>query len=668
MSSMFYAHLAVQGMRKNGKIYLPYILTSVGIVMMYYIVSYLTYSKSLYNMTGGRDMQMILSWGTGVIAVFSFIFLLYTNSFVMRRRKKEFGLYNILGMGKKNIASILIWETLITFLSSVIAGLGLGILLSKLSELCTAKMLGENISLGFTIEKQAIINSILLFGAVFLLILLNSLRQIHTSKPIELLHSDKGGEKPPKAKWLLAFIGLIILGVAYYISCTIRDPMSALLMFFVAVIMVIVATYILFTVGSVTLCKMLQKNKRYYYKTEHFVSISSMSYRMKRNGASLASICILSTMVLVMISSTLCLYIGKEDSIHNRYPREIAMETYSIDEQYTNAIKGVSEKIVENHNLSIDNLLYYNCLPVAGTLGGSIMKIENTGDYSKLTQLYVFTIDEYNRLMNKNETLENDEIIMYTNKSDYMYHEFTIDGFQSLKIKEQVDEFNKDIVNDSSALSVPVVFIFVSDVEQLNKIYDFQLKQYGDNASLFKNYYGFNLNCEDNEETAIFDEICDEISNLQLKDENFPSVKTDSVIRNRESFYSMFGGIFFLGILLSVVFIFAAVLIMYYKQITEGYEDADKFEIMQKVGMTKQEIKKSINSQVLTVFFAPLITAGIHTGFAFPILLKLLRLFGLCNTPLLIGITAGSFAVFAIFYVLVYKITSISYYKIVSKQ
>lgn len=668
MNSMFYAHLAVQGMRKNGKIYLPYILTSVGIVMMYYIVSYLTYSKSLYNMTGGRDMQMILSWGTGVIAVFSFIFLLYTNSFVMRRRKKEFGLYNILGMGKKNIASILIWETLITFSSSIIAGLGLGILLSKLSELCTAKMLGENISLGFTIEKQAIINSILLFGAVFLLILLNSLRQIHTSKPIELLHSDKSGEKPPKAKWFLAFIGLIILGIAYYISCTIRDPMSALLMFFVAVIMVIVATYILFTVGSVTLCKMLQKNKRYYYKTEHFVSISSMSYRMKRNGASLASICILSTMVLVMISSTLCLYIGKEDSIHNRYPREIAMETYSIDEQYTNAVKGVSEKIVENHNLNIDNLLYYNCLPVAGTLGGSIMKIENTGDYSKLTQLYVFTIDEYNRLMNKNETLENDEIIMYTNKSDYMYHEFTIDGFQSLKIKEQVDEFNKDIVNDSSALSVPVVFIFVSDVEQLNKIYDFQLKQYGDNASLFKNYYGFNLNCEDNEETAIFDEIRYEISNLQSKDENFPSVKTDSVIYNRKSFYSMFGGIFFLGILLSVVFIFAAVLIMYYKQITEGYEDADKFEIMQKVGMTKQEIKKSINSQVLTVFFAPLITAGIHTGFAFPILLKLLRLFGLCNTSLLIGITAGSFAVFAIFYVLVYKITSISYYKIVSKQ
>lgn len=668
MNSMFYAHLAVQGMRKNGKIYLPYILTSVGIVMMYYIVSYLTYSKSLYNMTGGRDMQMILSWGTGVIAVFSFIFLLYTNSFVMRRRKKEFGLYNILGMGKKNIASILIWETLITFSSSIIAGLGLGILLSKLSELCTAKMLGENISLGFTIEKQAIINSILLFGAVFLLILLNSLRQIHTSKPIELLHSDKSGEKPPKAKWFLAFIGLIILGIAYYISCTIRDPMSALLMFFVAVIMVIVATYILFTVGSVTLCKMLQKNKRYYYKTEHFVSISSMSYRMKRNGASLASICILSTMVLVMISSTLCLYIGKEDSIHNRYPREIAMETYSIDEQYTNAVKGVSEKIVENHNLNIDNLLYYNCLPVAGTLGGSIMKIENTGDYSKLTQLYVFTIDEYNRLMNKNETLENDEIIMYTNKSDYMYHEFTIDGFQSLKIKEQVDEFNKDIVNDSSALSVPVVFIFVSDVEQLNKIYDFQLKQYGDNASLFKNYYGFNLNCEDNEETAIFDEIRYEISNLQSKDENFPSVKTDSVIYNRKSFYSMFGGIFFLGILLSVVFIFAAVLIMYYKQITEGYEDADKFEIMQKVGMTKQEIKKSINSQVLTVFFAPLITAGIHTGFAFPVLLKLLRLFGLCNTSLLIGITAGSFAVFAIFYVLVYKITSISYYKIVSKQ
>lgn len=667
MNSLF-PKLAVQGIRKNGRIYLPYILTCVGMVMMYYIVSYLTYSKSVYQMNGGRDIQMILSWGTGVIAVFAVVFLFYTNSFIIRRRKKEFGLYNILGMGKKNIAVILIWETLIIFLISVAAGLGLGIAFSKLSELITAKILGDEAVFGFTIEWRSVKNSVLLFVVAFALILLNSLRQIHLSKPIELLRSENTGEKPPKANILLAVLGILLLAAAYYISCTIEDPMSALAMFFVAVIMVIAATYMLFTVGSVALCKLLKKNKKYYYKTEHFVSVSSMAYRMKRNGASLASICILSTMVLVMISSTLCLYAGKEDSMHRRYPRDIIIETYSTDGMYTEPVHDAAQKVLDEHGLNAQDLLYYQYLSVTGLLDGSVISFDSEEadlDFSKLRQLFFLTIDEYNRLTNKNETIADDEIIIYTPKSEYDYDELTINGLETMRIKKQADEFISNGEETSTAFAS--IFIFVSDTDKLNEIDSLQKQIYGENASIMEDYYGFNLDCDDEAEVEVISDIQKEISSLMDEDEAFPEVDSESLAENKQSFYSMFGGLFFLGILLSIVFISAAVLIMYYKQITEGYEDAERFEIMQKVGMTKREIRRSINSQILTVFFAPLLMAGLHTGFAFPILSRLLEAFGLFNVPLLIAVTAGVFAVFAFFYVLVYKITSRSYYRVVSK-
>lgn len=667
MNSLF-PKLAVQGIRKNGRIYLPYILTCVGMVMMYYIVSYLTYSKSVYQMNGGRDIQMILSWGTGVIAVFAVVFLFYTNSFIIRRRKKEFGLYNILGMGKKNIAVILIWETLIIFLISVAASLGLGIAFSKLSELITAKILGDEAVFGFTIEWRSVKNSVLLFAVAFALILLNSLRQIHLSKPIELLRSENTGEKPPKANILLAVLGILLLAAAYYISCTIEDPMSALAMFFVAVIMVIAATYMLFTVGSVALCKLLKKNKKYYYKTEHFVSVSSMAYRMKRNGASLASICILSTMVLVMISSTLCLYAGKEDSMHRRYPRDIIIETYSTDGMYTEPVHDAAQKVLDEHGLNAQDLLYYQYLSVTGLLDGSVISFDSEEadlDFSKLRQLFFLTIDEYNRLTNKNETIADDEIIIYTPKSEYDYDELTIDGLETMRIKKQADEFISNGEETSTAFAS--IFIFVSDTDKLNEIDSLQKQIYGENASIMEDYYGFNLDCDDEAEVEVISDIQKEISSLMDEDEAFPEVDSESLAENKQSFYSMFGGLFFLGILLSIVFISAAVLIMYYKQITEGYEDAERFEIMQKVGMTKREIRRSINSQILTVFFAPLLMAGLHTGFAFPILSRLLEAFGLFNVPLLIAVTAGVFAVFALFYVLVYKITSRSYYRVVSK-
>ena len=331
----FYLKLALSGIRNNKKTYVPYILTGIGMVMMYYIVAFLSCSSSVTSMHGGGVVREFLSLGSNVIALFALILLFYTNSFLMKRRKKEFGLYNILGMGKNNLSRVFIWETLIISAVSIIGGLGCGILFSKAVELLIGRMLGSNVSFRFEILQRPISKAFIIFAVIFILILINSLRQIYFSKPIELIHSESVGEKPPKGNWFIALIGAGLLFAAYYISVTISDPVSAVVLFFVAVLMVIIATYLLFIAGSVVFCRLLQKNKAYYYKTNHFISISSLVYRMKRNGAGLASICILSTMVLVMISSTFCLYIGGEENLRNRYPIDIVMDLWSIDEEIT---------------------------------------------------------------------------------------------------------------------------------------------------------------------------------------------------------------------------------------------------------------------------------------------------------------------------------------------
>ena len=672
MKKGFYIKLASQSIRKNGKIYFPYIITCIGMVMMFYIISFLSSSESIAQMTGGKDMQQILSFGVGVIAIFSVIFIFYSSSFVSKRRRKEFGLYNILGMGKGNIAKILVWENFIVFLVTIIFGLLSGVLFSKVAELFATKILGEKANLEFYISYEAISSTILLFIGIFILVLLNSLRQIHLSKPIELLRSDKTGERPPKAKWILAIIGLGVLAYAYYLSLTIENPMAALSKFFIAVIMVILATYILFVAGSITLCKILQKNKKYYYKTNHFVSVSSMAYRMKRNGASLASICILSTMVLVTVSSTLCLYVGKEEYFKERYPRDFLIETTSDESKYFDDVKNAVKTEIKKQNLSDKDLIDYNHLPVGayndnGTFKLDLSKVSNSEqyDYSKIVQLYFMTIDDYNKLNSANVKLNNGEVLIYATKTDFNENTINFDGYKSYNIKEKADKF---LVNGNAiASTIPSIYVCVSDEQELKEIDKYQKQEYKEDSSKIRNYYAFDLNCDEETQFKFTKNIEQQISKLQNKDDSFPQVDISCRAKEKTHFYSLYSSLFLLGIVISLVFIFATVLIMYYKQITEGYEDADRFEIMQKVGMTKKEIKKSINSQVLTVFFAPLILAGVHIGFAFPIVAELLTAFGIMDKKLLILVTAGCFLVFALAYALIYKLTAKIYFKIVSK-
>ena len=678
MKKGLYRRLAWTGIKNNGKLYIPYILTCIGTVMMCYIISFLSTSSTFAAIRGGDTVQVFLGMGFGVMAVFSLIFLFYTNSFLIRRRKKEFGLYNILGLGKRHLAKVMILETLMIAGITISGGLFLGILLSKFSELFMIKVLGGTGSYTFIIDPVSVKNTILLFLGIFLLVFLNTLRQIHLTNPIQLLHSEQSGEKPPKANWLAAALGVLLLGGAYYLAVTIQDPVTAIAVFFLAVVMVIVATYLLFIAGSVALCRVLQKNKRYYYKTNHFVSVSSMVYRMKRNGAGLASICILCTMVLVMISSTTCLYVGAEDSLRNRYPRNISLdvildETEFFEGAHTEAAKDRIRTVLDRNGVEEEDVLEYRTAAFGARIQGDQINLDqedlaSTVNTEDIWQIFLVSVSDYNRLMGKNEELSPGEAIVYTTKEmTYDEDEIHIGDLETLKIAGHADGFVDNSVDSMQIF--PTMYLFVPDIKEI--IEPLKDLAWGSNDEPLLSlhwYYGFDLPCEDEVQMRIQDQITHQISELtsSMDESTYFRYSLEGVARERADFYGIYAGLFFLGIFLGIVFVFAAVLIIYYKQVSEGYEDQSRFDIMQKVGMTKKEIRKSINSQILTVFFLPLLMAGLHLGFAFPLIKKMLLIFGLTNTSLLIITTVSCYLVFALFYMLVYRITSGSYFTIVS--
>ncbi len=671
MKGLFYPKLAWLGIKKNKRTYMPYVFTCIGMVMMFYIISFLEKSKTLYQMSGGSTLQQVLGFGVYVMGFFAVIFLFYTNSFLIRQRKKEFGLYNILGMGKWNLARMLVWESLMLYAMAMAGGLLLGVLLSKLAELCVVNILNGAIVYRFYIDPASVNATLALFAFIFVLILLNTLRQIHVSKPVELLRSENVGEKPPKANWVMALAGAVVLGAAYVIAVMIRNPIEAMLGFFVAVLMVIAATYILFISGSVAFCRLLQKRKRFYYKTNHFVAVSSMSYRMKRNGSGLASICILSTMVLVMMSATSCLYFGKEEGMRLRYPQDIILDTYSADGRYGEAVRTAVQETLSEFGCRPQKEVRYRFLDIVAmrdetcfSFGDQGLRYFDIGNAADVCQFFIIPIEDYNAVMGVQETLLPDEAILYMTKESYGRDTITLQGHETLRVKKEVEEF---VPNGTDASQIiPSIFLFVPDFDRMVELYrSGEMKEIS--RAIVHDYYGVDVGCGGEEQIRMTQRIYEKLSSLQLADSSFPTVSVSSIEKERAGFYEMYGSLFFLGILLGIVFIFATVLIIYYKQISEGYEDQAKFEIMQKVGMTEREIKKSVNSQVLFVFLLPLFAAGLHTAFAFPLIRKILLLFNCVNLALLIWTTVGCFLLFGFFYIIVFRLTSHAYYEIVRR-
>ena len=677
MRGGFYIRLAKDGIVKNRKLYFPYILTCICMIMMFYIIYYLGFSADFTSVRGGEMLQSFLSLGVFVIAIFSLIFLYYTNSFLIRRRQKEFGLYNILGMGKRNLVKILVWENVLTAVLSIVSGLLLGILFSKLAELAAIRILGGETGFAIRVEPQPIIVTAVLFLGIFLLIMLRMIFYIFRLRPVEMLKSENVGEKPPKANWILAIIGAALLAGAYYLAVAVIDPMSAMLMFFNAVVMVIIATYVLFISGSVALCKLLQKNKKYYYKTKHFVSLSSMVYRMKRNGAGLASICILSTMVLVTLSSTVCLYAQTEDGIQKRYPHDIMMEFTSDDYTETEPYKEIVSEVLSEYGEEAENVEDFHMYSTAGFQYGDEFRLSmsgysetGAGDIESIRSVYMISLEDYNRLTGESREMADDELFLYSFKADYDYDTISIAGFGTWNV--ELLEHQPFPVGRAQANAEGSYFIVVKDLSVIQQIEEYRNSLAEEDDSLIVTYieesYGFDLSCDDEKQTEIYNTILERIGEL-ISQENgvdYPHYYIDSKAGGRADYIAINGGLFFLGVLLGAVFLFGTVLIMYYKQISEGYEDQDRFDILMKVGMTQKEVKQSINSQVLTVFFLPLITAGIHLAFAYPLISKILLLMSAVEESLLILVTICCYLVFALFYVIVYIITSKGYYTIVS--
>lgn len=661
MSKTFYFRLAFDNLKKNAKMYIPFVLSCILTIMMYYMVSSLSMNPNMMNMIGGDVMQQILSLGIYVITVFAVIFLFYTNSFLIKRRKREFGLFNILGMEKKHLSIVIALESIIVFLVSMVLGIGIGILLDKAFYLLIAKMLNASIALGFYISYQSIVNSIILFFIIFLLMYVFSLIQINLSNPIELLHGDQHGEKEPKTKWLLALIGLICLGTGYYMSVSIQDPVTAFAFFMVAVILVVIETYMLFTAGSIVILKLLRKNKRYYYKTNHFISVSNMIYRMKQNAVGLGNICILSTMVLVMLSTTISLWVGMNDIIETRFPRDITVSINSVDSNQALYTIDDMNYAIEQAGIQTEDELVYRTLSVSAfnqgntyTFGNENMSLQ---DISNVVVLYFITLDDYNRTEGTNVSLAPDEVLVFPSGKQFDHKTIDI-ASNTFKVKGILDSIKAD--SNYSANLQNSMFVVVDSMDTLFMIDDLQKQAYGDNASYIHTSYDFNLS---KSEGMSVKEATDALIANYPGDTTYMMVDTQE--GNYEDLLSLYASFLFIGIFLSFLFIMATVLIMYYKQITEGYEDKKRFEIMQKVGLNKREVKKTINSQVLTVFFLPLVVAAIHIVFAFPMIEKMLRLLYLDNTNLYIMTTVICFGVFALVYVLIYFLTSKVYYGIV---
>lgn len=642
MNNFIYEKLAVTNLKNNRKTYVPYIFTGVLTVMMFYIIDALSRGKGITQDT----LKICLQYATGVIVVFAVIFLFYTNSFLIKRRKKEIGVYNILGMGKRHIARMMAVETILTAGISILGGLVFGIIFGKLMYLLLLKILHNSVDMQFSVNGTAIVQTVILFAGIFLLTYLYNILQIQLVNPVELLHGGNQGEKEPKSRWLLVIVGVAALGNGYWIALTTEAPLEALLKFFVAVVCVIIGTYALFIAGSIVVLKILRKNKAYYYNPKHFTSVSGMIYRMKQNGAGLANICVLSTMVLVMVSTTVSLYAGMEDILDSRFPRDVSIVCNEADTNKEETLQRLIKEQCEKAGVKITDRVRYRYGSMNAVLKGD--KLENVDQYYPDNHFYyveMMTQDEYNRIEKRNVSLEEQEILTYTSNGKCGKKEINIAG-RNYQVKKELSEMTSQ--PKSTAEMYKTLYIVFANAEQIERIEPFS---YADK---------FNLKGDDGKQKEALEQIQNEFY------EKIPDGMMESLMLSRSSFYELYGGLFFIGIYLGSMFIMATVLIIYYKQISEGYDDRERYQIMQKVGMSKKEVKRSIRSQVLSVFFLPLIVAVIHVAVAFKVMTKILGVLNLTNVWLFTVCTIITIAVFAVFYIIVYSITAKEYYRIVN--
>lgn len=674
-----YAKLAGTNIRNNRQLYLPYILSGIMTVAMFYLMMFINNNPGIDKIPGARNLKMIMELGVGVIAIFSYIFIFYTNSFISKRRKKEIGIYNILGMEKRHIGRVLALETVFVAVITILGGLAAGIVFSKLVLMLLYRILGFDETVMFYITGSGIRTTLVVFGILYVLTLIYNLMQITFAKPVELLRGGNVGEKEPKTKWLMAIAGAACIATAYYIAITTENPIKVLTLFFVAVLLVIAGTYFLFTAGSIAVLKMLRNNKNFYYNKKHFAAVSGMLYRMKQNAAGLASICVLSTMVLVMVSTTVSMFAGVQDELAARYPQEITLySTYDNVFEGKDDVTDLVKQTIADQGRTIENECSYRYLLLLLKQNDTSFEAASQDTWnSDLAMVNVVTRDDLialdNRFTEENTSLPQSGTVSVYGSKAYDADTITILGKEFQVGESRVFTTDKDMYaslgfNDD-------YYVVVDSLDTLKDI--FALANTDNRITSYRGVSGYDIDGTTAEKTACADAVNEAI---QAANEKAGLNKEDTVTNgltsrymesrsaNENEFYSLYGGLFFLGVFLGIMFLMVTVMIIFYKQISEGYDDKQRYEIMEKVGMSNEEVKTSIQSQIRMVFFLPIVTAAIHVAAAFPMINRLLMLLNLTNTRLFVICLIITILIFTLIYYIVFKLTSRSYYKIVGNQ
>ena len=673
MHKGIFSRLAKQNIRNNKSTYIPYMITCIFCIAMIYMMEFLRDCPTLDQAVRQADeVRMIVFTGEIVVEIFCIIFLIYSNSFLMKRRQKEIGLYNILGLERNHIGIVMFLETIITSIGSLAGGIAAGIIGSKLALLLLLKLLHIPSVLGFYISVKGIFTCLFMFGIVFLMILFLNLAKIHLSRPVELLRGNNTGEKEPAAKWLMALIGFICLGAGYYLAVTTESPIKAITIFLLAVILVMAGTYLLFTAGSIVILKFLRRRKSFYYRTGNFISISGMLYRMKQNAIGLASICILSTGVLLMISMTVSIYFGMNDIMLNRYPYDVDMSVTSISEEECQTAIEAFEKTIADNKVPVEKSVEEIYLDIVCSKNGDQILIKPTNTIRNSDSVLVLSLldqAEYERLTGISANLNDGQIFAWY-PSAVQKDSVTVDE-KEFTVKKWMDKnpltCGEDAVSDNAVL-------VVTD-EDFKKFDEMRTEMYkgvssapaGEDLTL---HLGLDITGSETDKIDFGTPVMETVKDLKKSGGLSENAWIISGIRQQEyeSYYAENGSLLFIGIFLGSLFLMGTAMIIYYKQISEGYEDQKRFEIMQKVGLSRREVRSSVRRQILMVFFLPLLMAMLHITMAFPMIRRLLLLFGMTNTKLFIGCTAGTVLIFAVVYGLIYLITARSYYHIVERK
>ena len=673
MHKGIFSRLAKQNIRNNKSTYIPYMITCIFCIAMIYMMEFLRDCPTLDQAVRQADeVRMIVFTGEIVVEIFCIIFLIYSNSFLMKRRQKEIGLYNILGLERNHIGIVMFLETIITSIGSLAGGIAAGIIGSKMALLLLLKLLHIPSVLGFYISVKGIFTCLFMFGIVFLMILFLNLAKIHLSRPVELLRGNNTGEKEPAAKWLMALIGFICLGAGYYLAVTTESPIKAITIFLLAVILVMAGTYLLFTAGSIVILKFLRRRKSFYYRTGNFISISGMLYRMKQNAIGLASICILSTGVLLMISMTVSIYFGMNDIMLNRYPYDVDMSVTSISEEECQTAIEAFEKAIADNKVPVEKSVEEIYLDIVCSKNGDQILIKPTNTIRNSDSVLVLSLlnqAEYERLTGISANLNDGEIFAWY-PSAVQKDSVTADETE-FTVKKWLDKnpltCGEDAVSDNAVL-------VVTD-EDFKKFDEMRTEMYkgvssapaGEDLTL---HLGLDITGSETDKIDFGTPVMEVVKDLKKNGGLSENSWITSGIRQQEyeSYYADNGSLLFIGIFLGSLFLMGTAMIIYYKQISEGYEDQKRFEIMQKVGLSRREVRSSVRRQILMVFFLPLLMAMLHITMAFPMIRRMLLLFGMTNTKLFIGCTAGTVLIFAVVYGLIYLMTARSYYHIVERK